>query len=79
MVFIMLLQLLHEVKVLDEELLTLMWDFFEHNMVPAISRYQLAAIQAQSHLTKSDIEGILCTAVSNESTSKVIMPYYIRI
>ena len=40
-------------------------------MVPAISRYQVAAIQAQSQLTKKDVEDILCGAVMGQHTSKV--------
>ena len=65
------LQILNEVNILTHEMLTMMWEFFEQNMVPAISRYQIAAIHAQLHLTKKDIEDILCSAVSSESTAKV--------
>lgn len=49
----------------------MMWDFFEQNMVPAISRYQIAAIQAQSQLTKKDVEDIICSAVTGQHISTV--------
>lgn len=63
------MQLLEAVGKLTPDMEELMWQFFTEDVMTAVNNYQLKAIHSQQQLKK---EELLCEAVSEEETSKVI-------